>query len=171
MVNPDGTVTYTPDADFFGADSFSYTASDGVASVAGSVTVTVTDVNDPPTAPGVLALEAAPGDVPPPVAIDDPEGDVVTVTVVDGTLPPGLTLNADGTWSGEATEQGTFVFAVEICDDAGACTGSVLSISIALLPATGVSAAFLARLGLIFVLFGWAVLRFINPIAPATTRR
>ncbi|MBT8194239.1 MAG: tandem-95 repeat protein, partial [Acidimicrobiia bacterium] len=77
LVNPDGTVTYAPDADFFGADSFTYTASDGVASVVGSVAVTVTDVNDPPTAPEVLALEAAPGDVPPPVAIDDPEGDVV----------------------------------------------------------------------------------------------
>jgi hypothetical protein len=38
IVNGDGTVTYTPDADFFGTDSFTYTASDGLG---GSDTATV----------------------------------------------------------------------------------------------------------------------------------
>jgi hypothetical protein len=160
VVNPDGTVTYTPDADFFGTDSFTYTATDGTVGVVGSVMVTVTAVNDPPTAPGVLAVGAGVGALPPPLPIGDPEGGVLTVTVIEGSLPPGLTLNSDGTWSGEATEQGTFVITVEICDEAGACTASVLSISVALLPATGVPAVPLARLGLILVLLGWAALRF-----------
>ncbi|HEX5092798.1 MAG TPA: Ig-like domain-containing protein, partial [Burkholderiales bacterium] len=51
-VNSDGTVTYTPDADFFGEDSFTYRASDGTdpSEVPGVVTVTVIPVNDPPSA-------------------------------------------------------------------------------------------------------------------------
>lgn len=48
----DGTVTYTPsDADFYGTDTFTYTMNDssglGVDST-GTVTITVTDVNDTP---------------------------------------------------------------------------------------------------------------------------
>jgi hypothetical protein len=44
-------VVYTPDADYAGPDSFSYTVSDpGGLTSAATVTVTVTNVNDPPTA-------------------------------------------------------------------------------------------------------------------------
>ncbi len=43
-----GNVTYTPNADFFGTDSFTYTISDGNGgSDTATVNVTVTDVNDP----------------------------------------------------------------------------------------------------------------------------
>ncbi|HSH61528.1 MAG TPA: Ig-like domain-containing protein, partial [Acidimicrobiales bacterium] len=53
---PNGTVscsptscTYTPDADFSGTDSFSYTVSDADGdSASATVTITVTPVNDPP---------------------------------------------------------------------------------------------------------------------------
>lgn len=38
----DGTITYTPDEDFVGSDSFTYTATDGVATGTATVTVTVT---------------------------------------------------------------------------------------------------------------------------------
>lgn len=44
------TATYTPDPDYFGPDSFSFTAGNGVATVNGMVTVTVTSQNDPPVA-------------------------------------------------------------------------------------------------------------------------
>ena len=44
-------VSYTPDADFFGTDSFTYTISDGNGgSDTATVTVTVTHVNDDPVA-------------------------------------------------------------------------------------------------------------------------
>ncbi len=44
-------VEYTPNHDFFGMDSFTYTVTDGNGgSSTGSVTVTVNNVNDPPTA-------------------------------------------------------------------------------------------------------------------------
>jgi hypothetical protein len=171
VVNLDGSVTYTPDADFFGADSFTYTAFDGTASVMGTVAVTVTDVNDPPTAPGVQAVSAGLGGLPPPLPIGDPEGGVLTVTVIGGSLPPGLTINPDGTWSGEAVEQGTFTFTVDVCDPLGACTSMVMSVSIALLPATGVPAGLVARLGLIAVLLGWAALRLTDRISQRSLQR
>ena len=47
----DGSFTYTPDADFNGTDSFTYTASDGeLTSGPATVTITVVPVDDPPAA-------------------------------------------------------------------------------------------------------------------------
>ncbi|MFN3857820.1 MAG: Ig-like domain-containing protein [Caulobacter sp.] len=46
VVNADGTYTYTPDADFYGTDSFTFTASDGSLSDTGTVTLTVNPVSD-----------------------------------------------------------------------------------------------------------------------------
>jgi len=51
-VNNDGTVTYTPNPDFNGADGFTYTVRDtaGNPSNAATVSITVTPVNDDPVA-------------------------------------------------------------------------------------------------------------------------
>jgi hypothetical protein len=50
-LNADGSFTYVPDADFFGADSFTYQASDGeLDSGVATVFLTVTAVNDAPVA-------------------------------------------------------------------------------------------------------------------------
>ena len=60
VLNSDGSFTYTPEADYFGDDSFTYTASDGgeVSNIA-TVSLTITPVNDAPTtAPVVLAALA-----------------------------------------------------------------------------------------------------------------
>ncbi|MGL4460918.1 MAG: beta strand repeat-containing protein, partial [Planctomycetia bacterium] len=47
VLNPDGSFTYTPDANFFGFDSFTYTASDGVnPPVTATVTLTVRPIAD-----------------------------------------------------------------------------------------------------------------------------
>src|SRR5262249_5926748 len=51
VVNGDGTITYTPAGDSNGPDSFTYTVSDGQTdSNVATVTLTVTAVNDAPTA-------------------------------------------------------------------------------------------------------------------------
>lgn len=51
VVNPDGTVTYTPDPDFNGADSFQVTVTDGNGDIDTSVVnVTVNPINDDPVA-------------------------------------------------------------------------------------------------------------------------
>ncbi len=54
-INPDNTVTYTPSGDYYGADSFSYSVSDGTTVVSAIVSVTVNEVNDAPVASGDAA--------------------------------------------------------------------------------------------------------------------
>jgi len=105
--NGDGTLTYTPVADWFGADTFSYTVSDGHGGTdTATVTITVTGVNDDPSAisdgygvdaDGFLAI-AAPGLL----ANDtDPDtGDTLAVTGVDTSGTVGsVTWNADGSFT------------------------------------------------------------------------
>jgi CSLREA domain-containing protein len=50
--NGDGTFTYTPNPNFYGSDSFTYTIADdgGLTSDEATVTINVTSVNDPPVA-------------------------------------------------------------------------------------------------------------------------
>ena len=55
-LNDDGSITYTPHANFNGTDTYSYDVSDGFGGVATAiVTVTVNPVNDAPTAGAVSA--------------------------------------------------------------------------------------------------------------------
>src|SRR4029077_11924624 len=51
-LDPSGAFTYTPDANYFGSDSFTYKAqdSDGADSNVATVSLTVTEVNDAPVA-------------------------------------------------------------------------------------------------------------------------
>jgi VCBS repeat-containing protein len=50
VLNPNGSFTYTPTADYFGPDAFSYQASDGtLASTTATVAITVNPVNDAPS--------------------------------------------------------------------------------------------------------------------------
>jgi hypothetical protein len=48
-INPDNTITYTPDLNYHGSDAFMYTVSDGELTAAATVAVTVRPVNDAPT--------------------------------------------------------------------------------------------------------------------------
>ncbi len=58
-VNADGTFVYTPEANYFGTDSFSYRLSDGpLESNLAKVDVTVTAVNDAPVVADVQATTA-----------------------------------------------------------------------------------------------------------------
>ena len=71
-VNDDGTVTYLPDADYNGGDALSYTVTDGAGGEAtADVTVTITPVNDAPSASSITA---------------PPDGSQLTVEG-DGTTP------------------------------------------------------------------------------------
>jgi VCBS repeat-containing protein len=90
-LNANGGFTYTPAANFNGSDSFTYRASDGIAtSSLATVTLTVTAVNDAPTvtvAPGTVAPVGTCG-------TDDRSG-TINLTVADVDSPAaGLTLSA-----------------------------------------------------------------------------
>ncbi|UCG46718.1 MAG: tandem-95 repeat protein [Phycisphaerales bacterium] len=105
-LNPDGTFTYAPDADFHGTDTFTYKASDGTSQSASAATVTVTvnPINDAPTAgddaynmtqdtvlsvpaPGVLGND------------NDVDGDAIVAVLVADVLHGSLVLNQDGSFS------------------------------------------------------------------------
>ena len=49
-VTATGGFTYTPNANYFGLDSFTYTVSDGLRSAVGTVSLTVFGIDDPPSA-------------------------------------------------------------------------------------------------------------------------
>lgn len=54
-----GSVIYTPAANYNGADSFTYTLSDGTYTATASVSVTITSVGDAPAAPSGLLTDSA----------------------------------------------------------------------------------------------------------------
>ena len=96
VINNGTNVSYTPNANFFGADSFTYTISDGSNTDTATVNVTVTPVNDPPVAvndayatanvaaPGVLANDS------------DIDGDSLTAILATGPSNGTVVLNPNG---------------------------------------------------------------------------
>jgi outer membrane protein OmpA-like peptidoglycan-associated protein len=114
VVNPDNTVTYTPDPDYHGPDSFEYTVTDGDGQTAtGAVAVTVASVDDVPVAvadaPSVTEDTATPiavlgndtglGDGPITVAITTPPAHGTVVVNDDNTV----TYTPDPDYSGPDT--------------------------------------------------------------------
>ena len=84
-VESDRTITYTPNANYHGppSDSFTYTVSDGSLSDAGSVTVTVEAVNDAPVfAPSETGARSVPKDA----EAGDNVGAPVTATDIDNAM-------------------------------------------------------------------------------------
>ncbi len=76
------SVTYTPETNFHGTDSFTYTVSDGSATDSADVTVTVRSVNDPPVISGSpLLVATARTEYRFEPAASDPDGDSLTFTV------------------------------------------------------------------------------------------
>ncbi len=103
VINPDGTVTYTPNANFNGTDTITYTISDGNGGTStATVTVTVNAVNDAPVVdtPLPAQTEADGALVSFPVAgnFSDLDGDTLSFTATG--LPLGLSINAAGVISG-----------------------------------------------------------------------
>jgi outer membrane protein OmpA-like peptidoglycan-associated protein len=114
VVNPDNTVTYTPDPDYHGPDSFEYTVTDADGQTStGTVTVTVTSVDDVPAAVGdapsvpedtatsidVLANDTGLGDGPITVTITTPPTHGTVVVNDDNTV----TYTPDPDYSGPDT--------------------------------------------------------------------
>ncbi|MFY2560728.1 tandem-95 repeat protein [Corallococcus terminator] len=86
------SVTYTPNADFNGVDTFQVTVSDGKKQATATITVTVTPVNDAPVAASASVTVNYNTSTPITLTATDVDGDALTYTV---TTPP-----ANGTLSG-----------------------------------------------------------------------
>ncbi|MDF1553455.1 MAG: Ig-like domain-containing protein [Deferrisomatales bacterium] len=97
-LNSDGSLTYQPDPDFNGTDTFTYHVNDGVVnSNSATVTITVNALNDPPVA--VADSANTPEDVPVAVAVlvndTDVDGDDVWISSFDTPSAGGGTVSLD----------------------------------------------------------------------------
>ena len=84
----DGSYTYTAKADFTGTDTVDYTVTDGTLSDVGTLTLTVTAVNDAPTATNLSAAETYTEDTPLNLV------DIVAADVDTASLTVTLTLSS-----------------------------------------------------------------------------
>jgi hypothetical protein len=138
-LNRDGSFSYTPDLGFFGTDTFTYKASDGLAhSAAATVTITVEEApNSAPTAvddnytmqqeetltvpaPGLLGNDG------------DPDGDLLTAAVEINPANGSVALNADGsfTYTPATGFFGTDTFTYQIVDGQGGTDTAVVTLTV-----------------------------------------
>jgi len=121
-INGDGTVDYTPPADFFGMDTILYEVCDDFVPpncVTDTIFVDVTPVNDAPVA---MDDEVTVGDI---LTMDptendtDVEDDELTVSIVTDPLNGTAVVNSDGTitYDGMAGYCGLDSLEYSICDD------------------------------------------------------
>ena len=129
VVNGDGTVTYTPDPNWNGVDSYTYTVTDGALTDTATVTVTVGAVNDAPLAvddsDGILEDASSTVDV---LANDsDVEGDTLTVQSVTQGVNGSVVDNGDGTitYSPAADWNGVDSYAYTVTDGISTDTATV----------------------------------------------
>lgn len=139
IVNDDGTVTYRPNANAYGTDTFTYTITDsqGRTSTA-SVTVQVLDVNDAPVAQAdSYAVPAGEVFTSSASVLDndsDADGDSLQVSGYDATSARGGTvqMNADGTfiYTPAAGFTGTDSFTYTANDGNGAQSSATVTVTV-----------------------------------------
>ncbi|SLN09796.1 Bifunctional hemolysin/adenylate cyclase precursor [Roseovarius gaetbuli] len=136
VINPDNTLTYTPNPDYNGPDEITYTVDDGNGGTAtGTVAVTVTPVNDAP----VAGDDAVPTDFE--TAIDIPvlgndtdvDGDTLRVDSVGPASNGTTAINPDGTlaYTPDAGFSGTDTFDYTVTDDNGGTDTATVTVTVA----------------------------------------
>ncbi|WP_339717854.1 tandem-95 repeat protein, partial [uncultured Maritimibacter sp.] len=117
--NGEGELLYTPDADFNGTDSFTYTVTDGTGlTYTRTVTVKVDPVNDAPEAQDAVVEVAVDTEVTGSVIATDVEDDDLTFALSAGPAHGEVTVESDGSYSYTPDEAYTGVdsFQVEVSD-------------------------------------------------------
>ena len=136
ILNPDGSLTYTPTVGFLGADSFTYRATDASGqSVPTTVAINVQAAGTPVANPDVytltsgttLTLNASTG-----VLANDTDPNGLTLSAVVATMPTNgtLTLNPDGslTYTPTAGFVGTDSFTYRATDSSGQSAPTLVSL-------------------------------------------
>jgi len=132
VVNADNTLTYTPNADYFGQDTITYTISDGADTASASVVVTVNPLNDTPVAlddsvnvnaTGLSVIDVLGNDM-------DVDGDSLTVTSATATNG-AVTINADGTlnYAPDDNVSGLDTITYEVSDGNGGTSTATVTVN------------------------------------------
>ncbi|HEV8577449.1 MAG TPA: Ig-like domain-containing protein, partial [Thermoanaerobaculia bacterium] len=128
-INPDSTVTYAPQANYNGPDSFTYTVSDGIDTDTASVTVTVNPRNDAPVAADDSATTNEDTAVTASVLANDSDldGDNLSITAVTQGTNGSVTFTVGSvTYTPASNFNGSDAFTYTISDgNGGTATGSV----------------------------------------------
>jgi hypothetical protein len=128
------TATYTPAADYNGADAFTFTASDGTAtSNVAAVAITVLPVNDIPAAADAQATTNEDTAVDIPLHANDVDGDALTYAIA--TAPAHGTVTITGstaTYTPAGDYNGADAFTFTASD--GTATSNVAAVAITVLP-------------------------------------
>jgi VCBS repeat-containing protein len=134
VVNADGTLTYTPNANYHGGDTITYTVDDGhEATSDAQVDVTVVSVNDNPVAGDDAATTNEDTSVTIAVLANDGDLDGDLITVTGATAGHGtVTINADGslTYKGDADFNGTDSIAYKIDDGHGGSASATVAVTV-----------------------------------------
>ncbi len=132
--NNDGTFTYTPDADFYGNDSFSYTITDeSGADTTQLVTIKVGAVNDAPVASGDILTVNEDGSGMVNVLTNDTDIDGDTLSVSDYVQPANGTIsynNGTFTYTPNADYNGNDSFTYTISDGKGGYSSNTVAITV-----------------------------------------
>ena len=132
-----GAITYTPQANFHGSDSFTYQVCDAAAACdTAVVTITVLPVNDPPIADAGDDQNASTGQ---PVTLDgsdssDPDGDTITYAWSIVSAPPGsaATLNAPTSDMATLTPDrvGLYTIQLTVTDAVGSSSSDTVDVTV-----------------------------------------
>jgi VCBS repeat-containing protein len=146
----DGSYVYTPDADYFGSDSFTvFVTDDEGNSISQTISLDVQNVEDE----AVVTLTGGAGIednvVTGTISATDADGLITGIELVSGTAHGVVELNADGTYSftPDADWNGTDSFTVRTTDAEGGTTEQVVTVTVgavddaAIITATGGSGA------------------------------
>ena len=129
-----GGLRYTPDGNWFGEDSFSYTISDGRGGVdVADVSVTVSAVNDAPTARDDSAVVSGGSSVTIPVLANDSDVDGDALSVVAAGTPAGGSVSyaaTSVTYTADAGFSGSDSFAYTVGDGKGGYSTAHVSVTV-----------------------------------------
>ena len=135
VINADNTVTYTPNANFNGQDTFTYTIDDGTNTDTATVTVTVNPINDAPIATDdvvttnedtAIAINVLAND-------NDVDGDALTVNAITNQPANGaVVINADNTitYTPNANFNGQDTFEYQVTDGNGGFDTATVTVNI-----------------------------------------
>jgi VCBS repeat-containing protein len=135
-LNPDGSFTYTPDANYFGPDSFTYKADDGLAEGnAATVNLAVTALNDGPTSSALRSVTTDEDTASAAMAIGamDVDGDLLTYSVRNGFEPTKGSVNFSAgsfTYTPNTNANGSDGFDILISDGHGGTAEQAVLITI-----------------------------------------